>query len=97
AAAREQTQLIDELLRRLPEPQADALRLRFFGGLTFPEIAAAMDCGLTTAKNRVRAGLTTLAEWLGPSGEPWGCAAAGGERAARDEVGVQVGRRGEDA
>jgi RNA polymerase sigma-70 factor (ECF subfamily) len=69
AAAREQSRLLDALLLRLPEAQADALRLRFFGGLTFPEIAAAMGCSLSTAKNRVKWGLTKLAEFLGPAGE----------------------------
>jgi RNA polymerase sigma-70 factor (ECF subfamily) len=42
--ARETSQQLQDLLGRLPEAQADALRLRFFGGLTFPEIAAAMAC-----------------------------------------------------
>ena len=46
--------------------QADALRLRFFGGLTFPEIAAAMGCSEPGAKNRVKSGLLKLAEWLRP-------------------------------
>ena len=40
--AREASEQLYELLARLPEVQADALRLRFFGGLTFTEIAAAM-------------------------------------------------------
>ena len=44
--------------------QADAIRLRFFGGLKFQEIADAMDCSLSTAKNRVRWGLTTISEKL---------------------------------
>jgi RNA polymerase sigma-70 factor (ECF subfamily) len=52
------------LLTRLPQPQADALRLRFFGGLKFQEIAAAMDCSLTTAKTRVKQGLLQMSEWL---------------------------------
>ena len=52
------------LLSRLPQAQADALRLRFFGGLKFQEIAAAMDCSLTTAKTRVKQGLLQMSEWL---------------------------------
>ena len=52
------------LLARLPQVQADALRLRFFGGLKFQEIASAMDCSLTTAKARVRQGLLQLSAWL---------------------------------
>jgi DNA-directed RNA polymerase specialized sigma24 family protein len=40
------------------------LRLRFFGGLTFPEIAAAMRCSEPGAKHRVKIGLMRLSEWL---------------------------------
>jgi len=62
--AREASEQLYELLARLPEVQADALRLRFFGGLTFPEIAAAMQCSEPGAKNRVKTGLMTLSKWL---------------------------------
>ena len=62
--AREASEQLNELLARLPEVQADALRLRFFGGLTFPEIAAAMQCSEPGAKNRVKSGLVTLSKWL---------------------------------
>ncbi len=68
-ATRERSELLDTLLAKLPEGQADALRLRFFGGLKFHEIAEAMECSLSTAKNRVRWGLTKLAEYLGPEDE----------------------------
>ncbi len=62
--AREKNQQVHLLLGRLPEPQADALRLRFFGGLTFPEIAVAMNCSEPGAKNRVKTGLLKLGEWM---------------------------------
>lgn len=62
--ARENSSVLTELLARLPEPQADALRLRFFGGLTFPEIAVAMKCSEPGAKHRVKTGLLKLSEWL---------------------------------
>lgn len=68
--ATETNQQIQSLLSRLPEPQADALRLRFFGGLTFPEIAAAMGCSEPGAKNRVKTGLLRLAEWLSDGNQP---------------------------
>ncbi len=55
---------VHALLARLPQVQADALRLRFFAGLKFQEIAIAMDCSLTTAKTRVRLGLLQLSDWL---------------------------------
>jgi len=62
--ARERRELLQGLLARLSTVQADALRLRFFGGLKFQEIADAMQCSLCTAKNRVRWGLLHLAEMV---------------------------------
>lgn len=67
--SRERTELIERLLARLPEKEADALRLRFFGELKFQEIADAVSCSLATAKNRVKSGLLKLAAMLGKSGE----------------------------
>ena len=64
--AKERSELLNALLAKLPEAQADALRLRFFGDLKFREIAETMGCSLSTAKNRVRWGLTKMAEFLGP-------------------------------
>ena len=64
--AQERSDLLESLLARLNPVQADALRLRFFGGLKFQEIADAMGCSLGSAKNRVRWGLAHLAEWLAP-------------------------------
>lgn len=58
---KQRAELLDQLLERLPAPQADALRLRFFAELKFQEIADTMGCSLLTAKNRVRAGLLKLA------------------------------------
>ena len=52
------------LLARLSAVQGEALRLRFFAGLTFPEIAQRMQCSLGTAKNRVRWGLLRLSQWI---------------------------------
>ena len=52
------------LLDDLPEVQADALRLRFYGGLKFEEIAEAMNCSLGGAKLRVRNGLLALSKRL---------------------------------
>lgn len=60
--ARERADLLDDLLGRLTLAQADALRLRFFAGLKFDEIAEAMECSLLTAKNRVKHGLLRVAE-----------------------------------
>lgn len=62
--AQEERERLNLLLDELPEPQADALRLRFFGGLKFEEIATATDCSLNGAKRRVKAGLQKLSERL---------------------------------
>jgi RNA polymerase sigma-70 factor (ECF subfamily) len=55
---------VHQLLRRLPEVEADALRLRFLAELPFAEIALAMNSSLGTAKRRVKLGLLALAEIL---------------------------------
>ena len=57
----ERSRLLQQMLDQLPEVQADALRLRFFGELKFEEIAQAMTCSLNAAKDRVRKGLERLA------------------------------------
>jgi RNA polymerase sigma-70 factor (ECF subfamily) len=62
--ARERREILEQLLLKLSTVQADALRLRFFGGLKFQEIADTMQCSLCTAKNRVRWGLLKLAEFV---------------------------------
>ena len=70
ALIQERAEVLERLLEQLPETQADALRLRFFGDLKFQEIADVLDCSLGTAKNRVRAGLLQLAKWLGNDDAP---------------------------
>jgi len=62
--AKEQAERLSHLLAELPEPQADALRLRFFGGLKFQEIADCVGCSLSGAKNRVRLGLEKMSAIL---------------------------------
>ncbi|MBS0265287.1 MAG: RNA polymerase sigma factor [Planctomycetes bacterium] len=64
----ERRQQVHVLLNRLPDVQADALRLRFFGGLQFAEIALAMDSSLGAAKQRVKSGLLNLASILREDG-----------------------------
>lgn len=61
---------LHQLLARLPPPQTDALRLRFFAGLTFPEIAAAMHISQAGAKHRVKTALIKLGQWLDSSRQP---------------------------
>ncbi|MGH7199199.1 MAG: RNA polymerase sigma factor [Planctomycetaceae bacterium] len=60
----ERSRLVAALLDELPEPQADALRLRFYGGLKFEEIAETMHSSRSAAKQRVRKGLLALGERL---------------------------------
>ena len=60
----EQTELLFRFLGELPEVQADALRLRFFGELKFDEIAHVMNCSTNGAKQRVRSGLERLSAAL---------------------------------
>jgi RNA polymerase sigma-70 factor (ECF subfamily) len=61
---RERNEQLQQLLSELPDVQADAIRLRFFAGLTYPEIAQSMGVSLGGAKLRVRAGLTKLSQQL---------------------------------
>jgi RNA polymerase sigma factor (sigma-70 family) len=63
----EERLLVRELLERLPTEQAEAVRLRFFGSLTYVEIAAVQKCPTPTAKNRVRYALQKLATLLDES------------------------------
>jgi RNA polymerase sigma-70 factor (ECF subfamily) len=57
----ERKEQLAALLNELPESQGDALRLRFFGGLKFSEIAEAMQSSISGAKRRVQTGLLALA------------------------------------
>ena len=60
----EQAALLFRFLNELPEVQADALRLRFFGELKFDEISQVMNCSTNGAKQRVRSGLERLSAAL---------------------------------
>ncbi|MCA9104412.1 MAG: sigma-70 family RNA polymerase sigma factor [Planctomycetales bacterium] len=67
AAERSELQgAIARALPTLPEAIADAVRLRYFGEATYPEIAQTQGCCLATAKNRVRAGLDLLGNFFRP-------------------------------
>ena len=61
---RERNEELQRRLNQLPDVQADALRLRFFAGLTYHEIAQAMGISLGGAKLRVRTGLEKLSQEL---------------------------------
>ena len=66
--AKERAAALEALLAQLSTVQADALRLRFFAGLKFHEIAEAMPCSLNTAKARVRVGLERMAALIEAAG-----------------------------
>jgi len=66
---RERGAQLQGLLNELPDAQADAIRLRFFGGLKYEEIAQSMGVSLGGAKLRVRSGLRKLSERLLGDGE----------------------------
>lgn len=61
---RERAQRLAAMLETLPDVQADAVRLRFYGGLKYSEIAQTMGGSEVTAKVRVRNGLARLARRL---------------------------------
>jgi len=85
--AKERRERLDALLTRLPAAQAGALRLRFFGGLKFEEIAQAMECSLSSAKHRVRCGLLRMSQWMAEQADR----EAASERGADDHLGEPAG------
>jgi RNA polymerase sigma-70 factor (ECF subfamily) len=61
---RERRDAIEAALVRLPDKQAEVLVMRIWGGLTFPQIAAAIDVSVATAASRYRYALDRLREQL---------------------------------
>ncbi|RLS53431.1 MAG: RNA polymerase sigma factor [Planctomycetota bacterium] len=57
----EDREQLNAWLAQIPEAEADALRLRFFGELTFEQIALSMESSLGGAKLRVKNGLQRIA------------------------------------
>lgn len=54
-------QVVWEALEQVPPKSRQALILRYFSGLSYPEMALALDCPVSTAKSRVAYGLQKLA------------------------------------
>lgn len=61
---------IRNCLQRLPSEQREAIELAYFGGLTYPEIAARLDTPLGTIKSRIRLGLSRMRKELTQVGYP---------------------------
>ena len=57
-------QVVWEALEKVPRKSRQALILRYFGDLSYREIALALDCALSTAKSRVAYGIQKLAHLL---------------------------------
>lgn len=60
----EMTALLEQEIRKLPEPQREVLSLKFWGGLTFAEVAVALDIPQGTAASRYRLALESLRQTL---------------------------------
>jgi RNA polymerase sigma-70 factor (ECF subfamily) len=58
-------QIVWEALNQVPSKSRQALILRFFGQLSYREMAQALDCTISTAKSRVGYGLRALSQILG--------------------------------
>ncbi|MCX7683242.1 MAG: sigma-70 family RNA polymerase sigma factor [Anaerolineae bacterium] len=57
-------QMVWEALEQVPRKARQALILRYFGGLSYPEMALALGCTVSTAKSRVAYGHQVLAHLL---------------------------------
>jgi RNA polymerase sigma-70 factor (ECF subfamily) len=64
AAGLETAATIRLVLVELPKDQRQAIELAFFGGLSHPEIAEALEQPLGTVKARIRRGLLKMRECL---------------------------------
>ncbi|RYD35814.1 MAG: RNA polymerase sigma factor [Verrucomicrobiaceae bacterium] len=62
----ETTALLETEVRRLPPPQRDVVTLKVWGGLTFSEIASALEIPPGTAASRYRLALESLRQTLTP-------------------------------
>ena len=59
----------DELLRHLPQSQAEVIRLRVFEGLRLNEIAGIVDCSVNTVCSRLRYGFRKLRDLVADTRE----------------------------
>jgi RNA polymerase sigma-70 factor, ECF subfamily len=64
AEAIEELRRVDRLLGRLPEAQAEVVRLRVFDELTLAEIGEVVGCSVNTVCSRLRYGFRKLREFV---------------------------------
>lgn len=64
AMQRERAQYVLQALSALPEREREAVVLKHYHGLSFPEIAVILGAPATTVKSRTGSGLKRLREWL---------------------------------
>jgi RNA polymerase sigma-70 factor (ECF subfamily) len=57
---------LEQALRELPEEQRQAVIMHVWSGLTFPQIAEALEISVNTAASRCRYGLTRMRRSLQP-------------------------------
>jgi RNA polymerase sigma-70 factor (ECF subfamily) len=69
AQAAEGLRRAESLLGRLPQEQAEAIRLRVFDGLRLAEIAEVLGCSLNTVCSRLRYGFGKLRNLVSPERE----------------------------
>jgi RNA polymerase sigma-70 factor, ECF subfamily len=62
----EATALLEQEVRRLPDPQREVVTLKVWGGLTFSEIARALEIPQGTAASRYRLAVESLRQTLTP-------------------------------
>jgi RNA polymerase sigma-70 factor, ECF subfamily len=60
----ESMQQVREAMAKLPEEQRSAIRLAFFAGLTYEQVARSQAIPVGTAKTRIRLGMKRLRELL---------------------------------
>ena len=66
--AREELDRAEDLLRRLPKAQAEAIRLRVFDGLSLNEIAGIVGISMDTVSSRLRYGFKKLRKIVSRTG-----------------------------
>jgi hypothetical protein len=89
--ARDLSRVVAAAVDSLPQEQREVVVLKEYQGLTFLEIAEALEIPISTVKTRLYRGLSLLRQRFGAPGDPRRCAGAG-----TDAVTQGPGGRGGD-